>query len=57
MIKEVVFTVKRNANFLVRHPKVKNSVANYFSYFASLRILLSIAQKGGKRKKTAKRLL
>ena len=57
MIKEVVFTVKRNANFLVRHPKVKNSVANYFSYFASLRIWLSMTQKGGRRKKTAKRLL
>ena len=57
MIKEVVFTVKRDTNFLVRQPKVKNSVANYFSYFASLRILLSIAQKGGRRKKTAKRLL
>ena len=44
-------------SFLVRQLKVKNSIANQFSYFASLRIFLSIAQKGGKRKKTAKRLL
>ena len=49
--------MKRDMSFLVRQLKVKNSIANHFSYFASLRIFLSITQKGGKRKKTAKRLL
>lgn len=48
--------MKRDKNVLVRQLKVKNSIANHFSYFASLRILLSITQKGGRRKKTAKRL-
>ena len=44
--------MKRDTNFLVRQLKVKNSIANHFSYLASLRILLSITQKGGRRKKT-----